>query len=99
MPDPLSSFLSCWGQSTAALNSVPQFLKSRQSRELELAFIDPHLAVLGAAVQGRYRLVRIQQERRIESALDDNKRGNFFGRKLHAHRIDFLDPDAVLAGD
>ena len=58
-----------------------------------------HLAVFGAARRGRDALARIEQPGLVEGTLDRKERGTFFGRELHAHRIDLFDAHAVLAGD
>ena len=58
-----------------------------------------HLSILGATQQGGNNLLRVQQARRIKAAFDGHKGIQFIARKLHAHLIDFLHPDSVLASD
>jgi hypothetical protein len=57
------------------------------------------LAVLGATRQGRDDLERIEQAVGIERALHGREGIGLIARELHAHPVDFLDADAMLAGD
>ena len=65
----------------------------------KLARVDAHLAELGAPVQRRDVLRRVEQPGGIEGALHPAERLQLRGRELHAHLVDLLDADAVLAGD
>ena len=58
-----------------------------------------HRAEFGAAVQRRHGLAGIEQAGRIERGLDGMELGQFRAAELHAHLVDLLDADAVLAGD
>jgi len=57
------------------------------------------LAVLGAALQRRDHLAGIEQALGIEGALHGQHLRAFLGAELHAHGVELLDTDAVLAGD
>ena len=56
-----------------------------------------HLSVFGAAVQRRDHLARIEQARAVERTLDATHLLQLGGAELHAHRIELLDADTVLA--
>src|SRR6516225_3708026 len=71
--------------------------KTRQFRMRQQPATYVHLAVLGTAGARRDALVGIEESRRIEGAFDRVERVALFRRKLHAHRIDLLDADAMLA--
>jgi hypothetical protein len=58
-----------------------------------------HAAELGAAVQGRHGLAWIEQPVLVECRFHSMKGFELDRLELHAHRVDFLDADAVLAGD
>src|SRR5690348_355331 len=63
------------------------------------AAADVLAAVLRAARQRRDRLAGIQEPGRVERRLHGEERGALGGRELHAHGVELLDPDPVLAGD
>ena len=60
---------------------------------------DVHAAEFRTTHERRYGLARIHQPRRIERGLEAMELLELGCRELAAHRIEFLDPDAVLAGD
>src|SRR5258705_4223027 len=74
-------------------------LEARQIRELLLTGMHVHAAEFSAAVQSRHRLAGIEQQVFVEGGLHRMKRRKLGWPELHAHRIDFLDADTVLAGD
>jgi hypothetical protein len=61
--------------------------------------MDMHASVFGTAVQARHRLAGIEQARFVEGGLDAVKGHQLRRLVLHAHLVDFLDADAVLASD
>jgi hypothetical protein len=58
-----------------------------------------HAAVFGAAMQAGHRLAGIEQAALVEGCLDAVEGLQFRRFVLHAHLVDLLDTDAVLAGD
>src|SRR5688500_7357768 len=64
-----------------------------------LAGVHVHAPEFGAAMQARHRLARVQQTVLVEGALHRVENLELRSAELHAHVIDFLDADTVLAGD
>jgi len=65
----------------------------------QAAAVHVHRAELGAAVQGRHGAAGVQEALGVEGGLETVE-GLELGRaELHAHRVELLDADAVLAGD
>ena len=64
----------------------------------QLAAVHPHAAVLGAARERRHRLAGFSS-RAGRRALHRVEQLELGPAELHAHLVDFLHPDAVLAGD
>ena len=58
-----------------------------------------HLPVLGAALQRRYDLARVEPAGGVEGALERVHLLALLDAELHAHRAQLLDTDAVLSGD
>src|ERR1700744_1278585 len=78
------------------------FIGRSESFELgkgEHAALDVHAAVLGAAVQRGDHLARIEQALRIERGLQREHLRTLGLGELHAHRVELLGADAVLAAD
>ena len=65
----------------------------------KLTAVHMHVTELGAARQGRHRLAGVEQATGIEGRLDGVELGQFEGIELHAHLVDLLDADAVLASN
>ena len=63
-------------------------------RQLTTAY--QHLAVLGAALEGRDHLSRVQEALRVEGGFDGEHQRVLFTAELHAHRIQLLDTHAML---
>src|SRR5262249_35996154 len=74
-------------------------LESRQLRMRQLPALHAHAAELGAAVQGRDVLARIEQSVGIERALHALEALDLRGGELYAHLVDLLHAHAVLASD
>src|SRR5882672_9408222 len=92
--------------SAAALRMVSEIWRiasstsePRQFGKLLLSAPDVHRAELSAAMQGRHRLAGIQQPAFVERFLHCVKGLQLAGAELQAHLVDFLDTDAVFAGD
>jgi hypothetical protein len=65
----------------------------------QLTVVDVHRAPLGAAVQFGHGLAGVEQGVGIERGLHVVEARQFRGGELGAHLPDFLQADAVLAGD
>src|SRR5690242_15189404 len=73
--------------------------EARKVDEGILAEADPHRSELRAAVQRRNRLVRVEDAMRIERLTHALERGDLEVGELHAHALQLLRADAVLAAD
>src|SRR5690606_40325516 len=70
-----------------------------QLRKPQLSPVHMHLPVLGAAREGGDRLAGVEKAGGSEGLLDGEEGLALGGRELHAHRVELLDPHAVLASD
>src|SRR5690349_9757991 len=73
--------------------------ESRDVGARNLPVVDVHAAPFGAALERRHRLAGIEDAVGIERRLHSVERGELRSAELHAHLLELLDADAVLAGD
>src|SRR5258705_11421835 len=73
-------------------------LKPRKLGESELAAVDMHAAELGAAVQGRKYLARVEQALGVERAFKPLLLVEIDLAEHFAHQVALLDADAMFAG-
>src|SRR3990167_5192784 len=84
---------------TWARRSVWSASEAGEVSKRQFPVMDVHGAELGAAGEGRDGLARIEQAQRVEGVLQGEE-GLELGRtELHAHLVDLLAADPVLAGD
>src|SRR5215472_863156 len=74
-------------------------LETWQIRVRQGAAVHVHPAVLGAACQRRDEFARVEQPLRVERFLHREERCALARRELHAHGVELLQTDAVLAGN
>src|SRR6185503_1600142 len=73
--------------------------EARQLRVRELAAAHVHAAEFSATRECRHGFAGIEQALRVERALERVEHFELLAAELHAHLVDLLHADAVLAGD
>ena len=74
-------------------------LEALEMRKRLMAAMHMHAACLHAPRGGRHGLAGIQQVMRVERGFQGMKGGEFGGRELGAHAVEFLDADPMFAAD